>query len=268
MSTRERQTRATFNALEQRWFAALLVYTLAPLAALLVYARPRAIDWWWDLAMACGVCAASGLALLPLLSARWWAPQYHTSGFLRLIQTTHRGLTYVALGLATAHAGLLWWLEHRVVEYLKLGATGEMLAGTLGLLLILFLLVSSLYREAWHWRYRYWRLGHAWISALTLSLILWHLLGAGYYYGTTGPQVMLVWLLCVPTMMTLVLRRWPHASSVQHSAGPGELARRSAQRLVLAVMLTWAAAAVGFAWAGRLQSPALERALCAVEPCL
>lgn len=262
-----RVARTRYTCLEQRWFGALLIYTLTPIGFLLIQPRARAVEFWWDFAMALGVCAASGLALLPLQSARWWAPRYRATSFLRLVQATHRALAYIILTLILAHVGVLLVLEPRIVEYLKLGAVAPMLAGLAGTLLIAFLIMSSRYREAWRWHYRRWRRWHALMSSATLGLVGWHLLGAGYYYDTASTRAALIWMLGLPTLMTLVLRHWPQLGATAVSA-TGDVGRRRVSRLVCAVALTWLAASVGFAWSGYLQAPGQERMICAVDPCL
>ncbi len=259
---------SAYTPLEQRWFGAVLFYTLVPVAILLVAAPPRAIEFWWDFAMALGILAASGLALLPLLSARWWAPQHRATGFLRLIQATHRLLAYLGMGLVLAHVGLLILLEKRVLEYLKLGAVAPMLAGMLGTLLGVFLILSSLYREAWGWPYKSWRRWHAGLSMMAVGCIGWHLIGAGYYYDNGSRRAALLWLLLVPTLAAWGLRRWPLHGTTDPAREPGHAARRRVQGLISAIALTWLAAALGFAWSGQFQPPLAERALCAIDPCL
>ncbi len=256
-----------YSGFEQRWFATVLVYTVAPIALVLVHVRPRGVDFWWDFAMAIGGAAAAGLALLPLLSARWWAAQYPATGFLRLVQTVHRELAYVALGMVVAHAGLLLVLEGRVLEYLKLGAAAGMLAGLVASLLLIALIVSSRYRDLFRFSYRGWRRWHVVLSVAAVGLTGWHLLAAGYYFMPRGKWVGLVWLLSVPTALTVLLRHWrlsPQqrvAPSISHEPG-------RARRVVFAISLVWIAAATGLAWWGTAQPPLEEQALCAVAPCL
>ena len=215
-----------------------------------------------------GILAASGLALLPLLSARWWAPQHRASGFLRLIQATHRQLAYLGMGLVIAHVALLILLEARTIEYLKLGAVAPMMAGLLGTLLMVFLIVSSLYREAWRWSYQSWRYWHAGLSIIALGCIGWHLLGAGYYYDNAGKRAAVLWLLVVPSVTAWALRRWPLRGAANPARDPGHAVRSRVQRLISAIALTWLAAALGFSWSGQFQTPAAERVLCAIDPCL
>ncbi|MGH8598329.1 MAG: ferric reductase-like transmembrane domain-containing protein, partial [Gammaproteobacteria bacterium] len=234
-----------YSAFEQHWFAAVLIYTIAPLAMVASYAPPRGIDYWWDLAMALGAVAGVGLALLPLLSARWWVGQQRTTGFLRLVQTVHRELSYVALGCAVAHVAILLILEGRVVEYLKLSAESAMLAGLFGILLVVALVISSRYRENLRIGYRSWRTWHGVLSIAAIGLIGWHLLGAGYYFDPGTKGLGLIALLSAPTILILSFR-WRPLRAV--NLGPVytfHFARRRARRLVVAVGLVWIASAIG-----------------------
>ncbi|MSR13679.1 MAG: hypothetical protein EXR86_03770 [Gammaproteobacteria bacterium] len=262
---RHHASTSTYSGFEQRWFAAVLLYTVAPIAVVLVY-PPRAVDFWWDFAMAIGATAAGGLALLPLISARWWAAQQPTTGFLRLVQTAHRELAYIALALVLIHAGILLVLEGRVVEYLKLGAEDEMLAGLVAAVLVITLVLSSRYREWLRFSYRGWRRWHVLLSLAALGLLGWHLIGAGYYFTVPSQTIGLVWLLGVPSMLTLLLRHWP--TRPHHRIAPITFPPWRARRLVCAVSLIWLASALWSAWLGSAQSPLEERALCAVDPCL
>ena len=262
-----------YSAAEQYWFGALLIYTLAPLTLISVLAPPRGLGFWWDTAMALGVLAASGLALLPIISARWWAPQFRSGAFLRLIQVVHRDLTYAALALVIAHGIILILLEPRVIEYLKLSASGPMLAGTAALAIGIVLIYTSLARERFGWTHRAWRWFHAALSLVMLSLMAWHLLGAGYYFSIAASVAGLVWLLSVPTVLTLYLRRRPLTVRVQsplyHAAQ-----RRAARpvprhrRLVLAVMLCWVAAALLYSYSRLIPPPPRDESPCRIEPCL
>lgn len=263
---------ARYSRLEQAWFGALVLYTGAPLAMIGGGVRPPALDFWWDFAMVLGVFAAAGFALLPLLSARWWAPAHRSSGFLRLVQATHRQLAYVLLAVLGAHVGILVLLEPRVLEYLQLGAVAPMLAGLGATLLAVFITLSSRFREAWRWPYPSWRAWHAGLSLGVLALTGWHLIGAGFYVAGWPMVVALGWLLGVPTALTVLLRFRPWrataprvATTVGVSADPP---RARAGLLTVAVTLTWLAGALLYAWSDQSRAPLTERALCVVSPCL
>ncbi|MBI2799188.1 MAG: ferric reductase-like transmembrane domain-containing protein [Gammaproteobacteria bacterium] len=263
--------RIEYSRLEQRWFASLLLYTAAPIAAVVVYRIPRGIDFWWDTLMAVGVMAGAGLALLPLLSARWWVRQHRETPFLRLIQAVHRHVSYVALALVAVHIAGLVVLEERVIEYLKLSASAPMLAGLVASVLFLGLILTSKFREQLAWTYRGWRNWHAALSLMAVACMTWHFLGAGYYFSGVGKQGALIWLVAFPTLLSLLFRyRALPAMSTEsiavastHAAIDGR-----SRRLAMAVALTWLAASMLY---GGLQaivpSPIMDKP-CVIEPCL
>ena len=83
---------------------AVLAYATSPLAVAWLRGRPG-VDPLWDFLMAVGLVATGGLALLPLLSARWWAGRHRDPGLLRLVQRLHRqffGLQRLVRQLLTA----------------------------------------------------------------------------------------------------------------------------------------------------------------------
>lgn len=259
------RSRPDFFGHPQRWFAAILVYTGVPLAVLGLPPLARRIAFWWDCAMALGVLSTAGFALLPLLSARWWVRDGADGPFLRAVQSTHRQLSYVVTLLAVLHIGLLLWLEPRTVEYLLPGAVAPMLAGLAALVCAVFLIVSSLRRQRWHWRYRNWRAWHAALSAALLGLLGWHLIGAGYYFGAPGVVSTLLWLLALPTCMTF----WWHFRPASPAPdGGGVRVPVHPGRISLAIGLIWLLAAVVFAGGSDRQPPLRDLPLCAVSPCL
>jgi hypothetical protein len=190
--------------------AAVTCYLLAPLAVL-APRGPAPVDPWWDYCMGLGVAATGALALMPLLSARWWAPQYRSMELSRLVQHLHRRLSYLLLALLFAHVVGLAVLEPRVLDYLLLTAPAYMLAGLGALILICTLILTARYRSRLAWGHPGWRRWHAGLSAVAIGLTGWHLWGAAYYFATPGALVAGGWLLCVPLACSLVWHRWPPA---------------------------------------------------------
>ena len=266
-------SRVEYSRLEQRWFATILLYTAAPILAVALYRAPPGVDFWWDTLMALGVLAAGGLALLPLLSARWWAPQQRVTPFLRLIQAVHRHVSYVAVGLVALHVVGLVILEGRVVEYLKLAATAPMLAGLVSSVLFLLLILSSKFREELAWTYRSWRHWHAGLSMLALACMIWHVFGAGYYFPSASKLGSLVWLVVLPTVCSVILRRRPLRqveSTVQFTlaAGAHAAVEVRSRRLAVAIALTWLAASMLYARIHIPEPPQHTESPCVIEPCL
>lgn len=232
---------------------AIALYLLAPFTLLAVQ-RPAPIDFWWDYCMALGLAAAAALAVLPLLSARWWAPQYRSAELLRVIQYLHRQLSYVLLALLLGHVIGLIVLEQRVVDYLLPTAPGYMLAGLAALLLVLFLILSSRYRAWLAWAYPGWRRWHAGLSAIALGLLGWHVWESGFYFSTAVRLATGGWLLAVPTVLSLAWHRWPdlrpHARREQPTLAAAAARRRSGILLVYVLSTVLLMAAGWLAWRG------------------
>lgn len=188
--------------------AVVLLYLLAPLVALRLRG-PAPIDLAWDACMGAGLAATGALALLPLLSARWWAAQTRDADRLRLVQVLHRQISYLLCALVFAHLLGLVLLESRVIDYLLPTAPAYMLAGLIALLLIVVLIATSLGRARLHWANPGWRRWHAALSAAAAGLTGWHLWGSAYWVATPVALGVAAWLLGLPTLLTLAWHRWP-----------------------------------------------------------
>jgi hypothetical protein len=250
-----------------RWLLSVLAYTLTPLVLLYLPGHAKAVDPAWDFGMALGVLSAGGVALLPLLSARWWGAQYPAIPFLRLLHDVHLSLAYVLTVLALLHVAVLCVLEPRVLEYLTLRAPWPMLAGLMALVLFVFLSLSSRWRLQLGWRHASWRRWHGWLSALALTAMAWHIVDASYYFNRWTTAAALLWMLAVPTLLSLWLRRRPLARApLEHSAfgasPPG------ARRVVSFIALIWLLLAAVWVGLGRIEPPLDEASPCASNPCL
>lgn len=231
--------------------AAVALYALAPLLVLALRRPPR-VDGWWDFCMALGLAATGLLALMPVLSARWWAPQYRAAEVARLVQQLHRWLSYLLLALLVAHVLGLVLLEPRTVDYLLPTAPAYMLAGLGALLLVLVLVLTSRFRARLGWASAGWRRWHAAMAATAIGLSAWHLWGSGYFFAASGTLVAGGWLLFVPIALALRWRHRPPATSAtgRPFAPPG----RRALFATLAALLLGGAA--WFAWPAAPSAPA------------
>ena len=227
---------------------AVLLYALAPLVALALRG-PAGVDLWWDYCMALGLAATGALALLPILSARWWAPGTHEVDALRLVQQLHRQLSYLLLVLLLAHVLGLLLLETRVLDYLLPTAPGYMLAGLAALLLVGVLILTSHYRQRLRWVNPGWRRWHAAMSVAAVGCTGWHLWGSAYWFATPAALAAGAWLLGMPTLLSLAWHRWPpprHAHHARTSGVPRRVAAGGLPWLLGALLLL---AAGWFAWA-------------------
>lgn len=231
--------------------ATTLVYVLAPLLALRLRG-PAPVDPWWDACIGLGLAATGVLALLPLLSARWWVAASRDADRLRMVQVLHRQLSYLLCALLLAHVLGLVLLELRVVDYLLPTAPGYMLAGLAAMVLVIVLVLSSRYRTRLRWENPGWRHWHAGMSAAAIAFTAWHLWGSAYWVATPVALGVALWLLAVPTALSLAWHRWP-VSRRPAERGTGPHAAGSARRplgaglgWMLAMFVLLAVAA--FAW--------------------
>jgi hypothetical protein len=249
-----------------RLILAVTGYALAPVAVL-VCLEPAAISFWWDLAMTLGVVGAGGLALLPVLSARWWVGTCRNANLLRLVQRLHRDLAWWLGGFTLLHVSMVLWLEPRTLGYLWLSAPGYMLAGLLAVILILVLNLSSLARIKHRWSQVTWRRWHAGLSILALSGMVWHLLGAGYYFADLAGYATLLWLVGVPSACALRWHRAPPRARRLADPSPGA-GLRPQTSAVLAVVLALLAAALWLAQPLRATSSSPPHYPCPAGRCL
>ncbi len=227
--------------------AAVLVYLLAPLVGLRL-GGTAAVDVWWDAVMGIGLAATGALALLPLLSARWWAAQTRDADRLRVVQGLHRQLSYLLLGLLLAHVLGLVLLEPRVIDYLLPTAPGYMLAGLFALLLVVALVLASSGRVRRRWPNPGWRRWHAAMSALAVALTGWHLWGSAYWVATPSALFVAGWLLGVPTLLSLAWHYRPPARLAADAPHPHSARRSVGTRLVWSLCVLVVIAVAAFAW--------------------
>ncbi len=236
--------------------AAVLVYVLAPLLGLWL-CGPAPVDPWWDAAIGAGLAATGALALLPLLSARWWAARTRDPDRLRVVQVLHRHLSYLLAALILAHVLGLVLLEARVIDYLLPTAPGHMLAGLFALVLVAVLIGTSLGRGRLRWAHPGWRRWHAAMSAAAVGLTGWHLWGSAYWVATPAALAVAGWLLVVPTLLSLVWHRWPP------TRGPLRIPRAVNARRAVGTRLAWSlcaavvVAVAVFAWRAPREEPPL-----------
>jgi|GEM_PF-1180262 len=255
------------SAPEGRLLWAVLAYACVPLG-LVLWANGSGVDRVWDLAMGLGVAAATIVALLPVLSARWWAGAQGGSSLLRLMQRLHRDLAWLCMGFVLLHVLALLWLEPRTLDYLLLSAPGYMLAGLGALLLMLALIVSSSARLKRRWPQGVWRRWHAAMSLGVVALGLWHLLGAGFYFAGLGAQAALLCLLGVPAVIALW---WHFQPPLVTGRAPRETARgprRGGALATVALLLAVLAACVWWAQALTSSPAATVSYPCSAGRCL
>lgn len=257
-----------------RWCAVVLAYTCVPLVLVIAARAPPHLGFWWDVWMAIGIVATGGIALLPLLSARWWTVEYRNAPFLRFLQGFHRHIAYAVTGMVLAHGIGLIVVEPRLIDYLKLSAPWPMLAGLIATVLFIVLIMSSLYRTALGYRYSGWRRWHVGMSVVAMGLLLFHLLGAGYYFDTLPKMFALSLIVAMPSGLTYWYRRHPPAAArpaqkaTSVTTGKPTVIPRRGIAVAFVMTLLWTVLATLYALPQPRPRPAPAPAPCAIAPCL
>jgi len=163
---------------------AYLLFVCLTLSTTLLDGRLPAGEFTWDFLNALGFCGLAALAYLG-----WDSESPAKQPALRL----HSNLAIVAAVITGAHViGFLVW-DPTVVEYLKPRAPWYMHAGTVGLVCVLILAITSFPtpRKRVYGRFPRFRGWHLGLSIAALGLAVWHVLGAGFYLHAWYHQLLL-----------------------------------------------------------------------------
>lgn len=165
-------------------FGAILVLCLcAPLLLVSLGPRAPAVSLLWDWANALGYIALALTVLLFIYAGR---PRAFPPFSGRFFANIHRDFGYIAFALVVSHIAIMLSAEPLLLEHLKLTAPLHMLAGLASAVVMLLLVVTSttsLRRKLWS-GYQRFRSLHAWLAISALLLVLFHVVGSGYYLNS------------------------------------------------------------------------------------
>ncbi len=227
----------------------LIVVGVPCVSVVLMLTVPR-IDIVWDGLMMLGMIAASSMALLPILTARYAVNRRLNPSAATIASHLHKHLTYVVLIFVAVHTGGLLLYEPGLVDYLKLSGPPFMLSGIVATLVLIVTTILSLRRNRLGLKYRHWREMHGLLSILVIVLTLLHIVGSGYYFPATWAIIALTLLMGIPTWLNhrqvsdtadLVLMA---AADRQSDVSQPELL---SMRLATGIALTWCLIALAFA---------------------
>ena len=243
------------------------MFSAIPLALVVLgLLAPRVVPWW-DFLMGLGLAAAGGLVVLPLVTARFWRRTGHAAKFMTATHHLHRYLSYGLSVAVLVHIAGFLVLDTLTIEYIKLSAPGYMLSGLIASALLIVLTVTSLFRLQWGPRYPAWRLWHAILSALTLALMLHHLIGSGYYFDSAWKSATLILVALIPTALSL--QHAPRERSAHEPPSADALSLpeiRVGRRSALTMLAIWLVAAALFAIPNDLETEE-EEVACAGSEC-
>lgn len=172
------------------WITLYLLLAAFPLLLLLLGPVPRGGGRWWDFAMALGFAGLALLGLQFVLTARF---RRATAPFgMDIIYFFHRWAAVGGVALVVAHYAVLKVRHGDALGVLNpLTAPWHMTAGRLALWILVWLVVSALWRKQLKLEYDRWRFWHGVLAVVAVVLAAAHVVGTGYY--THAPWKRLVW---------------------------------------------------------------------------
>jgi predicted ferric reductase len=151
---------------------------------------PGGNGFWWDFSMVLGFAAASMMAIMFFLTARF--KRVSLPFGVDIIYYFHKQISLLLLLFVLAHPLILIVSEPVVVEMLKPNLLNRyMAAGIVSFVFVVLIMVSSLWRKQLGIHYDNWRLVHIFLSASAFLLALVHIEGVSHYIAT--PEKRIVW---------------------------------------------------------------------------
>lgn len=199
------------------WIGVYLSLALFPCLILLYGSMPGGYGFWWDFSMALGFAAASMMALMFFLTARFKRAALPFG--VDIIYYFHKHISLLLFLFAAVHAVILLCTEKVVWEMLRPEQINRyMAAGIVSFILLALMVFSSLWRKQLQIHYDNWRLIHAFLAVAAFILALVHIEGVGYYIATPAKRI--IWgaimgcwvllLLYVRLIKPVVLLRKPY----------------------------------------------------------
>jgi predicted ferric reductase len=184
------------------WISVYLLLVLFPCLVMFYGKMPGGSGFWWDFSMFLGFAAASMMAVMFFLTARF--KRVSLPFGVDIMYYFHKQISLLLLFFILAHPLILIISEPVVVEMLKPNLLNRyMAAGVVSLVLVVFIMASSLWRKQLDIHYDNWRLVHIFLSASAFILALVHIEGVSHYIGT--PVKRIVWGFIMVSWLLLLL---------------------------------------------------------------
>ncbi|MDX1776793.1 MAG: ferric reductase-like transmembrane domain-containing protein, partial [Desulfobulbales bacterium] len=162
---------------------------------------PGGSGFWWDLSMMLGFAATSMMAIMFFLTARF--KRVALPFGVDILYYFHRQISLLLLIFILAHPLILIISEPAVLDMLKPEfLTRYMAAGIISFIMIIFIMVSSLWRKELGIHYDNWLKVHSFLAASAFILALVHIEGVGNYIATPAKRI--VWGMIMSCCLLLL----------------------------------------------------------------
>jgi len=187
------------------WIGIYLIITIAPLLVLLIGPIPPGRGFWREFSVGLGFIGLSMMGLQFFMTGRF---KHITSPYgIDVIYHFHRQISIVAFIFILLHPLIIFVSTPATLILLNpVSSPLWMTTGTVGLVTLAVLILTSIKRKEWNIRYEPWRLIHAFLSIGVVALSLIHIEGVGYY--VQGPLKRWFWIgLVTAWVLSLVYVR-------------------------------------------------------------
>jgi predicted ferric reductase len=173
------------------FLAVYLLFIFGPLLILLIGPRPAGRELWREISVGIGFFALGLMGLQTLPAGR--LPFLRDIYPMDIIYTFHHRISVIAFFLALSHPIILFINNPATLRLLNFETvTWRARAGVLGIIFLLFLVLSSVWRKDLQIPYERWRTIHDIFVVGMLAFVLLHIFLIGYY--TAMPLMTAFWV--------------------------------------------------------------------------
>ncbi len=203
--------RATF------WIVVYFLLVFSPIIILLIGPRPAGREFWREFSVALGFAGLSLMGFQFVPTAR--LPFVSDVFPMDTLYSFHHKVSLTSLALVLAHPVILFFGNPFTLRLLNVfTAPGRARAGTIALLAMLILVLTSVRRKQLEIQYEHWRGMHIVLTVLAAVLALVHIFGVRYYTANPAqralwiamPALWLLMVIYVRGIRTLILLRRPY----------------------------------------------------------
>ena len=198
------------------WIVVYFILIFAPLIILLIGPRPAGREFWREFSVALGFAGLSLMGFQFLPTAR--LPLVADAFPMDTLYSFHHKVSLASLALVAAHPLILFFNNPFTLRLLNVfTAPGRARAGTLALLALIILVLTSVRRKQLEIQYESWRGIHIVSTVAAAALALVHIFGVRYHMANPAqralwiamPALWLVMIVYVRGFRTLFLLRHP-----------------------------------------------------------
>ena len=184
------------------WVVAYFLLVLAPLLLLFPQPRPEGREFWREVSVALGFAGLSlmGLQFLPTARLPFLANVFPLDTLYRF----HHRTSIASFFLILAHPLILFIYNPNALRLLNvLDAPPRARAGTLGLLGLIVIVITSVWRPRLRLSYELWRVTHDVLAVAIAALALYHILNVNWH--TSVPRQRAFWIAWAVVWGAMVL---------------------------------------------------------------